>query len=1337
MAATAISGYELVELLAEGPRATVYKARDRRSGNCVALKLFHTETCQSAERLRALEHPYLARFCDMGRAESQSYIVWEYLPGGTLKDHIRSLKSVGDRLPADQILVFAVQIAEALTFAHGRGFAHDNVKSANVMFSENGTLKLTDFAGTAAASEAEKARDLEAFGRLLYEMAAGEAPLPAVSAAIELSRSDLPAAFQTIVTRILEREREDRYTDLESVLRDLKSASLRSIHLRTTIAAGAASHPAPPALAADRILAGRFRIVKFIARGGMGDVYEAEDLELRERVALKTVRPEIAGASEAIQRFKREIQLARKVTHPNVCRIFDIFHDQLGSDEITFLTMELLNGETLHQRILRSGKMSPEEALPIIRQMADGLAAAHRAGVIHRDFKSANVMLTDDGRNGQPPRAVITDFGLARPALEQEAMTTVSTGGPVGTPAYMAPEQLENREVTSAADIYAFGIVLYEMLTGTLPFVGGSSFAVALKRLQGPPPSLRIHVPELEEIWEAAILRCLEIHPAARFNTVDDVVEALAGETAVVAPIRERSGRRDAAPGRRRVAVIIAAILFTLLVAGALTLRRNLTTGGFKSRPSIAVLGFKNLTGQADAAWLSTALSEMLTTELAAGERVRTIPGESVARMEVELSLTESSGYSADTLARIRSYLGADVLVYGTYVVLNGPAPKVRMDLRLQDSVHGNLLATVSETGDASDLLTLVARSGAALREKLGIGPLRPVEADLAQAALPATPQAARHYAEGLDKLRVFDALGARDAFGRAVAEDGRHALAHAGLATAWSMLGYSPEAKQEAQLALNLSSKLNREDQLVVEGRAREAAREWQKAAEVYRTLFGFFPDNLDYGLRLANAATSAGNAKDALATIATLRQLPAPDRDSPLIDLAEARAAGARSDFKQQQAMAARAAAKAQARGAKLLLAGSRLTEGMARTNLGQWRDARALFEEARDLYSAAGDRWDAVNASTNLAYVALQANDLTLAESLYQQSLATYRELGDRKDEAAALTSIGTILRNRGELARARQMHEAALAIRREIGDRIGEAMSLNNLANISSLMGDSKSARNMYQSALPVFREIGDQDAVATVLSNLADLVSEEGDLARARDLHEESRATFQNLGKKSSLAYELSRIGDLDLIDGDLQSAQQRHAQALELRNQLGDQSGAAENRLALAQIALHQGDAASAEAAAQAAADEFALRNRPDEQASAMALLARSLFARGKYAESIQAVERAEGLSKKSGDRDVRLSIAITGASIRAARGDSGKSLKDLEAVIRQAHSARSVRLELEARLAMAEIQIAVGQFRAARATLEELQAEAAKKGYKFVADRAAAAKKKIPALTA
>ncbi|HKS95180.1 MAG TPA: serine/threonine-protein kinase, partial [Terriglobia bacterium] len=319
----------------------------------------------------------------------------------------------------------------------------------------------------------------------------------------------------------------------------------------------------------NQVVAGRFRIVRLIGRGGMGEVYEAEDLELRERVALKTVRTRGAPDRRAVERFKREINLARKVTHPNVCRTFDLYHHRPdpespdGEDgEVTFLSMELLPGETLAERIRRRGRMSISEALPIVQQMAVALHAAERAGIVHRDFKSQNVILVEPEDSCGMVRAVVTDFGLARLAARPSDTAQSSVGDFAGSPAYMAPEQIEGGEVTAATDVYALGVVMYEMVTGVLPFAGDSPLETAVKRLKESPPAPRSLVSGLDPRRERVILRCLERDPARRFRSAADVSQALAGELSPA--VFGRRNRRSVIWGSAAAAIVLAAALVHL-----------------------------------------------------------------------------------------------------------------------------------------------------------------------------------------------------------------------------------------------------------------------------------------------------------------------------------------------------------------------------------------------------------------------------------------------------------------------------------------------------------------------------------------------------------------------------------------------------------------------------------------------------------------------------------------------------------------------------------------------------------------------------------------------------
>ncbi len=257
----------------------------------------------------------------------------------------------------------------------------------------------------------------------------------------------------------------------------------------------------------------------------------------------------------------------------------------------------------------------------------------------------------------------------------------------------------------------------------------------------------------------------------------------------------------------------------------------------------MAIFGFKNLSDRSDTAWLSTALSEMLATELAAGEKLRTVPGETVARMKIDLGLPDTESLAPQALQPIRKNLGSDYVVVGSYFDLGKDSGgQIRLDVRLQDTAKGETIATVSETSTEAQLLDLVSRVGRKLREALGVADVSQEESVGIRASLASNPEAMRLYSEGLAKLRTFDALAARDLLTRSVSSDPTYPLAHAALAKAWMALGYNANALQEAKKALDLSGKLSLEDHSLVEAGYYEANKDWDKAIEVYRTLSELF---------------------------------------------------------------------------------------------------------------------------------------------------------------------------------------------------------------------------------------------------------------------------------------------------------------------------------------------------------------------------------------------------------------------------------------------------------------------------------------------------------------
>jgi serine/threonine protein kinase/Tfp pilus assembly protein PilF len=292
------------------------------------------------------------------------------------------------------------------------------------------------------------------------------------------------------------------------------------------------------ALPEGTVLSNRFRIIRFVGRGGMGEVYRATDLDLGGDVALKILLPELVDDRQFLGRFRREVQLARQVTHPNICRIFDVGRDVHQGKEFVFLTMEFLDGSTLSAYLRRNGAMTTSEALPILQQMAAGLGALHDKNIIHRDFKPGNVMIVPTPSGKQ--RSVIGDFGLARTVdtalpLDKQDETLSRPGHFYGTFGYMAPEQLRAKPLTTATDIYAFGLVMYEMVSGKRLFPGAVTLDDAVQRVNEEVALPTDH--GLPEDWESAIMQCLAREPQQRPPSAMAALATLEGT--VIAP---RSG---------------------------------------------------------------------------------------------------------------------------------------------------------------------------------------------------------------------------------------------------------------------------------------------------------------------------------------------------------------------------------------------------------------------------------------------------------------------------------------------------------------------------------------------------------------------------------------------------------------------------------------------------------------------------------------------------------------------------------------------------------------------------------------------------------------------------
>ncbi len=623
-------------------------------------------------------------------------------------------------------------------------------------------------------------------------------------------------------------------------------------------------------LAPGVVLGGRYRILKVLGQGGMGAVYQARDQELDRVIALKVIRPELAGNPSILQRFKQELILARHVTHKNVVRIYDLGE----ADGIRFITMEYVEGDDLRALLRRHGKFSPSQAVEIIQQISRALDAAHSEGVIHRDLKPQNVMRDLQGR------VVVMDFGLAR-LLESPGMT--QTGALVGTMEYMSPEQALGEALDQRSDLFAVGLIFYELLTAKSPYKADTGIATLVKRTREaavPVSQIDSSVPKSLSL---IVGRCLERDPNHRYSSAQELLNQLeawqSNPSAVEKLIAQSSAARSVQvsvnlPSRARLiwagaALALVIAFFAVPVTRHLVFRPTLPGEiGAGSIPALsrgkymAVLPLKVLGDEKSLGYVGAGLVDALTAKLFQLKELHVASGSAVDKIaNKDLPLTKAA-----------QALGVNLILQGT---VQGAADKFRITLDLEDVAGGRRVWSDEFSGVPADLLTLEDHVYGNLVAALE---LKPSNEELARSGVHPTENSTAYdlYLKGHNALR--GSQGTRDTqasvqfLQQALQQDPNFALAYAGLADANLRLYrdskdslYAQKALAAAQKAESLNPNLPEVHQAL--GSVYNATGRSAEAVEELKSALSLAPNSDETYYRLGDAYLASGRKQDAIA--------------------------------------------------------------------------------------------------------------------------------------------------------------------------------------------------------------------------------------------------------------------------------------------------------------------------------------------------------------------------------------------------------------------------------------------------------------------------------------
>ena len=924
----------------------------------------------------------------------------------------------------------------------------------------------------------------------------------------------------------------------------------------------------------------QYDVVAKLGGGGMGVVYKATDTKLGRTVALKFLPPQWSHDESAKQRFLREAQAASATNHRNICVIHDI--DQTDDGQL-FIVMAYYEGQTLKQK-LDAGPLPVAEAIEIATEIAEGLAKAHSLGVVHRDIKPGNLIVTDDG-------VKVLDFGLAKFA---DAVKLTLEGSTIGTAAYMSPEQVRGDEADARSDIWALGVVMYEMLTGEVPFKGGYAEAIFHAIKFEPLPSLARTDRDIPEVLERIVMRTLEKDPAGRYQSARELARDLRLLQGRTVPLDLRTEALPAMAGarlpeltfwqrvRREVTIGRAAAAVLVLAAAGAGSYRYVTRPVVRIPVTIAPV--VNQTGDTTLDPFRLALTQALLAELGDSPNARVLPYDRVLQIVRGFLQKGTDVSSREAVQALTTQSGAQSVIIPTLLYENG-SWRARAEFRNPET------STNTAVFETSPVVSSLSKDTAyALMASLGEGIQQHFKADgpgrsyvpRAPAARLRTLDAVAVFEQGLNAYEQMEFATARTAFQHATELDSQNPLVFAWLSRADMLLRQDAAARQAGDQASKLvTPQTPVTDALFVAAVAAEAQRDVPTGETRYRNLTARFPDEPMWLNELASFQDRRTSATDAIATYR--RALTLDSRLArPHLELCRLYNRVNESASAKQDGNAALSAYRAIGNRGGEAQALMCLSDELRLGSDDERAEARRDADAAVTAFQQLGYQYNLARAQYYVALTAEAVGHPSESVAVYERSLTSARESGNVVLEPLLLMNLGAMQQKLGNRVRALDYYRQSQGLFEQSGDELRAAQ---NQADIAAILieygGQSDEGLRNIRNALGVFQKVGDKHWEAFAAKVIAASYRYTGQQAEAE--HELNRAVA--VVKERDLKSEIAAL-TIDLAQVRFDMSDYAGARTLlvgALRDASGKDGTQARIGLGLTDVRLGKFDAAQAE----------------------------------------------------------------------------------------------------------------------------------------------------------